>query len=176
MKLGTAAVDFNRPCQTGCRARAGSRKAHCTSQPVARPPAAGHAGPSEKGFRQKDLKGTSRALGTCGIRLWLLPSGPDQVPGPQCEEARPGPIVYEAGARANRNGPKRTQRFPGASRGMPFPGQPCYSKFSTRMRLTAPETAGRAASCAQAAFISASRTFSVSSTSGIWPLCLWRFF
>ena len=55
-----------------------------------------------KGFRQKSLKGTSRALGTCGIRLWLLPSGPDQVPGPQCEEARPLAIVYEAGRRANR--------------------------------------------------------------------------
>ena len=120
MKLGTAAVDFNRPCQTGCRARAGSRKAHCTSQPVARPPAAGHAGPSEKGFRQKDLKGTSRALGTCGIRLWLLPSGPDQVPGPQCEEARPLAIVYQGAATASSGMPARVR--PGIHRLPPLHG------------------------------------------------------
>lgn len=47
---------------------------------------------------RRDMRGTSRTLGTCGIRLWLLPSGPDQVPEPQCEEARPLAIVYQGAA------------------------------------------------------------------------------
>ena len=56
------------------------------------------------------MRGTSRTLGPCGIRLWLLPSGPDQVPEPQCEEARPLAIVYQGAATTSSGMPARICR------------------------------------------------------------------